>query len=193
MAPSYFDRAKASLKANGGGPALVTSFVVLHELTALVPLVGIFALSRSLGLGDTIVHSLLNAQSSTFPQLHRSLVSVVDEGKVRAARIGSHYGIFGFQKGQPSSQMPDYIAGDVANAVVAYAAVKVCRARVELSFLAGQLSQRPSFHSELACLCTSVHPFPGTSSCPVKEQSLTGYRGNKGNYNGKFYVNSRFA
>jgi hypothetical protein len=54
----------------------------------------------------------------------------VDEGEQWAGRVGRRYGIFGFEKGEvvdqtQTSQLSGKLAGDVANAVLAYGAVKV--------------------------------------------------------------------
>lgn len=82
-------------RAKGGAPSLVASFVILHELTAIVPFAATFWASRSFGFGNHIVHSLLTAEYKSFPVVQESLRSVVSEGEARIARIGSRYGVFG--------------------------------------------------------------------------------------------------
>jgi hypothetical protein len=62
--------------------------------------------------------------------VNTQLRSWVDEGEQWAGRVGRRYGIFGFEKGEvvdqtQTSQLPGKLAGDVANAVLAYGAVKV--------------------------------------------------------------------
>ncbi|KAJ7072664.1 hypothetical protein C8F01DRAFT_973800 [Mycena amicta] len=121
-----FDRyraALASIAARTGAPlsSLVVSFAVLHELTAVVPLVGLFYAGRSLGVGERIVSSLPDDSDQWVVKKCRSWV---DDGKQWAARLGKRYGAFGLEKGEQLPVLPGHLAGDVANAVVAYAATK---------------------------------------------------------------------
>jgi len=62
--------------------------------------------------------------------VNTKLRSWVDEGEQWAGRVGRRYGILGFEKGQSIdqiqiSQSSGKLAGDVANAVLAYGVVKV--------------------------------------------------------------------
>ncbi|KAF7298034.1 hypothetical protein HMN09_01024600 [Mycena chlorophos] len=121
-----FDRyraALASISARTGAPlsSLVVSFGILHELTAIVPIVGLFYAGRSLGVGERLVASLPEESDSWVVQRCQSWV---EDGKQWAARVGKRYGAFGLQKGDQLPVLPDHLAGDVANAVVAYAATK---------------------------------------------------------------------
>lgn len=114
--------------------SLIVSFAILHELTAIVPIVGIFYTARSLGAGERVANavapkhdSFVDGQSSW---VNTKLRSFVDEGEQWAGRIGRRYGVFGFEKGQfvdqtQTSQSSGKLAGDVANAVLAYGIVKV--------------------------------------------------------------------
>ncbi|KAF7321599.1 DUF221-domain-containing protein [Mycena kentingensis (nom. inval.)] len=122
--PSVLDRYRATLSAisiRTGAPlsSLVVSFAVLHELTAIFPLVGLFYTSRTLGLGERIVASLPRDSDNWAV---KKCNDWVDDGKQWAGRVGKRYGAFGLQKGDPA--LPEHLAGDVANAVVAYAATK---------------------------------------------------------------------
>ncbi|KIJ65938.1 hypothetical protein HYDPIDRAFT_174729 [Hydnomerulius pinastri MD-312] len=130
-----YRNALTALSARTGTPlsSLVVSFAVLHELTAIVPLVGIFFAARGLGVGERIVNQFTideHAQSNAPAGWMTSRVRQwVDEGEQWAGRVGRRYGIFGFDKGQPanqgvSHQLSGKLAGDVANAVLAYGAVK---------------------------------------------------------------------
>ncbi|KAG2128697.1 hypothetical protein DEU56DRAFT_504483 [Suillus clintonianus] len=114
-------------------PSLIVSFAILHELTAIVPIVGIFYTARSVGAGERVVNAIaLSQDSSTDDQswVNTKLRLWVDEGEQWAGRIGCRYGILGFEKGQfvdqsRTSQLGgSKLAGDVANAVLAYGAVK---------------------------------------------------------------------
>ncbi|KAG1884033.1 hypothetical protein F4604DRAFT_1919859 [Suillus subluteus] len=113
-------------------PSLVVSFAVLHELTAIVPIVGIFYTARSLGAGERVVNAVaLNRDGSIDDQswVNTQLRSWLDEGEQWAGRVGRRYGIFGFEKGEivgkaQTSPLSGELAGDVANAVLAYGAAK---------------------------------------------------------------------
>ncbi|KAJ7125113.1 hypothetical protein C8R44DRAFT_980342 [Mycena epipterygia] len=125
MASRYRD-ALAAVAARTGAPlsSLILSFGILHEVTAVVPLVGVFYTARSLGVGERVVAALPTEQDSWVAQ---KCSTWIDEGQKWAARVGRRYGVFGFEKGALEGQLPavpDRIAGDVANAVVAYAATK---------------------------------------------------------------------
>lgn len=129
-------------------PSLVLSFGILHELTAVIPLVGVFYASRALGVGETIVNVVIKDMDTTRPTHsngdadgEQSVVSWgkrkvrgwVEEGDKWAAKVGRRYGMFGYEKRQPGEvdnwddvlAAPGHIAGDVANAVVAYGITKV--------------------------------------------------------------------
>ncbi|KAG2069223.1 hypothetical protein BDR04DRAFT_1022246 [Suillus decipiens] len=112
--------------------SLLVSFAILHELTAIVPIVGIFYTARSLGAGERVVNAVaLDRDGSIDDQswVNTRLKSWVDEGEQWAGRVGRRYGVFGFKKGElvdqtQASQLSGKLAGDVANAVLAYGAVK---------------------------------------------------------------------
>ncbi|KAG1839697.1 hypothetical protein C8R48DRAFT_751391 [Suillus tomentosus] len=102
-------------------PSLIISFAILHELTAIVPI---------------------------WYWLNTRLRSWVDEGEQWACRVGRRYGIFGFEKGKvvdqtQTSELPGKLAGDVANAVLAYGTVKaLLPVRIGLSlYLSPMFSQ----------------------------------------------------
>ena len=127
-------------------PSLILSFGILHELTAVVPLVGIFYGSRALGIGERVVSVIIedkiqdstNHETSTDDKSQPSwgkqkLKSWVEEGDRWAIRVGRRYGIFGYEKRMPGTVddieemtgVSGHIAGDVANAILAYGATKV--------------------------------------------------------------------
>ncbi|KAI0667089.1 hypothetical protein C8Q78DRAFT_983028 [Trametes maxima] len=135
-------------------PSLIFSFAVLHELTAILPVVGLFYGARALGVGEGIVRAVAPPQGATesspeggpsalFTRLRDTWVGErfrewMVEGEVRAERVGRRYGWFGFEKGSKadgtsleartaqaeSALVSGRVAGDVANAVVAYALTK---------------------------------------------------------------------
>jgi hypothetical protein len=117
-------------------PALALSFVILHELTAVVPFGGAFYAARALGLGEQLVESIQDDEMR--PAWARDTARRwVDEGGAFVARVGTRYGIWGYEKRAPGERAPpeadahlraqagSKIVGDVANAVVAYTVVKV--------------------------------------------------------------------
>ncbi|KAG1854033.1 hypothetical protein C8R48DRAFT_776813 [Suillus tomentosus] len=113
-------------------PSLIISFAILHELTAIVPIVGIFYTARSLNAGERVVNAVALKRDGSIDGQHwvtTRLRSWVDEGEQWAGRVGRRYGIFGFEKGKvvdqtQTSELSGKLAGDVANAVLAYGAVK---------------------------------------------------------------------
>lgn len=141
--PSKFAPYKAALEIISNRtktplPSLIASFAILHEITAVVPLVSVFYLARSLGAGEQAV-VILRREISEDREGHRWLREKgsqwIDEGERWAARVGKRYGIFGYPKvpkgsdivedSQSKPFVPNQIAGDVANAVVAYGVTKV--------------------------------------------------------------------
>ncbi|KAG9221194.1 hypothetical protein CCMSSC00406_0007368 [Pleurotus cornucopiae] len=121
--PSRFAAYQTALKAISARtgtplPSLIVSFGILHELTAILPIVGLFYASRSLGLGERMVNAMASAgQDDNQPyQLSNPQPVVsdgrgqgaswmvqkgqawVDEGEKWAARVGRRYGMFGFEK-----------------------------------------------------------------------------------------------
>jgi hypothetical protein len=162
---SYTNTLKALSKRTGTPlPSLILSFGILHEITAVVPLVGVFYASRALGVGETIVNNVIRdtapSHSETGSVLHvedgevakavrwgkEKVRSWVEEGDRWAEKVGRRYGVFGYEKRRPretqdSSEVmrPGHrIAGDVANAVVAYGVTKVSgqfRRRGEMAWL----------------------------------------------------------
>ncbi|KIK94778.1 hypothetical protein PAXRUDRAFT_142157 [Paxillus rubicundulus Ve08.2h10] len=150
-----YRNALAALSERTGAhlPSLIFSFAVLHELTAIVPLVGVFFVARGLGVGEQVVNHFARPNHREDDQpagyINRQLSQWVDGGEQWAGRVGRRYGIFGFKKGQPANrddtqQVSGKLAGDVANAVLAYGAVKALMpVRIGLSlYLSPAFSRR---------------------------------------------------
>jgi hypothetical protein len=119
-------------------PSLLISFGVLHEITALVPLVGVFYGARAFGIGEVVIDAIVQnnpplTDDGEKDWFRGTLRSWVEEGDRWASRIGQRYGVFGFEKrtsqnardAAERSHVSNRIAGDVANAVVAYGVTKV--------------------------------------------------------------------
>ena len=119
-------------------PSLIASFAILHEVTAIVPLISVFFFARSLGVGEQAVMFVRKEISED--REHRWIREKgsqwIDEGERWAAKVGKRYGIFGFSKIPKGSDVGEashndatvshQVAGDVANAVLAYGVTKVC-------------------------------------------------------------------
>lgn len=107
-------------------PSLILSFAVLHELTALVPLVGVFYGAKVFGVGEKVVSVVVDDDpDGEYGWVRVKCKNWVEEGELWAGRVGRRYGVFGFEKGQTPDEHRHEIAGDVANAVFAYGITKV--------------------------------------------------------------------
>ncbi|KAI0079809.1 hypothetical protein K474DRAFT_1658621 [Panus rudis PR-1116 ss-1] len=152
------------VSARTGSPlsSLIFSFGVLHELTAIVPLAGLFLGARALGVGDRIVESIARPPDQVNGTLYGNWAREkcrewVNEGGKWVQRVGTRYGIFGFEKrgedrtkaGQEEAVIVDGVlsarlAGDAANAILAYGLTKaLLPVRIGLSlYLAPGFSRR---------------------------------------------------
>ena len=132
-------------------PNLALSFLILHELTALIPLVALFFVFQALGAGAGIVAWVTGLR--TVPAGRegnttkggeinegrwdwRNIVGGwYDEGEKRVGKVGRSYGVLGYEKDQRSAdggdgkevaaQTGSSAAGKVADAIASYVAVKV--------------------------------------------------------------------
>ncbi|BGO98024.1 hypothetical protein NBRC10513v2_002024 [Rhodotorula toruloides] len=130
-------------------PSLLISFVILHELTALVPLVGLFALLKWLGVGGAIVAWVVDETSEAEVEQSGWRTTAKEwlvESEKKAERVGRRYGWFGWEKEtreereerrarqkdaengaadvQDVSPERLRVSGDVANAAASYLLVK---------------------------------------------------------------------
>jgi Hypothetical protein FLILHELTA len=130
---------KVALRTGQPLPSLALSFAVLHELTAIVPFVGIFFASRALGVGETVAEMLQEhdpqpGDVSEPERRHGAIKGYIRdkwrEGGDFGARLGSRYGWFGFERGKKPTEgekalMRKTMASDMANVMFAYVSVKV--------------------------------------------------------------------
>jgi hypothetical protein len=87
-------------------PSLAIAFLILHELTAIIPLFILFFVFQSLGAGAAFVAYLSGLAKD--PELRESgdsawdwrgvLGGWVNEGQKRVERVGRRYGILGYRK-----------------------------------------------------------------------------------------------
>lgn len=138
-------RAIASVRAlahrqGTDAPTMVVAFLVLHELTAILPIVILFYLFALFGVGEAIVRWFQEATeperlgatstSSKLVAWRQWCGEWLQEGIDRAERFGRRKGYFGFSKGETASEASNshdtatVLAGSFANAVAAYAVVK---------------------------------------------------------------------
>lgn len=132
-------------------PSLLISFVILHELTALIPLVGLFALLKGLGVGGAIVAWVVDETSEAGEGRsgwRTTAKEWLTESERKAERVGRRYGWFGWEKETREEReerrarekkaraggaallgdvSPEtlWVSGDVANAAASYLLVKV--------------------------------------------------------------------
>lgn len=100
----------------------------MHELTAIVPVVGLFYAFRGLGAGDrTLAYiesrraALVEGDDSMESKMVAKSAEYLDEGEKRAMRFGKHYGLWGLD----DDSKPHNLAGDIACAAAAYGTTKV--------------------------------------------------------------------
>lgn len=162
---SSYRNALAAISTRTGSPlpSLIVSFAILHELTAIAPLVGIFYTAKSLHVGERVVDQFTRDAGQPTGWVTDQLSKWVDEGEKWAHRVGHRYGVFGFEKGirvdHPDSRhLSGQLAGDVANAVLAYAATKVCSLVACAVFRVSDLIVRHFYRSALAY--RSIYPLP---------------------------------
>jgi len=145
-------------------PSLVASFAILHECTALVPLVAVFYAARSAGVGERVIYAVqTSTQESSSDEsanagqrwLKRTGRDWMGEGEQWVGRVGRRYGIWGFEKRrrddtdvrrdvEQEELVMKKAAGDVANALVAYGVTKaILPLRIGLSlYLSPAFSRR---------------------------------------------------
>lgn len=136
--------AAISVRTGAPLPSLFLSFGILHEITAVAPLVCFFYGARVSGIGERLVSAVIeddklnNSSNSEAPRqldyAKQKMKTWVQEGDRWAIRVGRRYGIFGYEKREAGtkdnveemSKDSRHLAGDVANAVLAYSLTKVC-------------------------------------------------------------------
>jgi hypothetical protein len=109
--------------------SLAVSFLILHELTAVLPVVGFYFLFSSLGTGLGIIEWLNRTTGEDEHGWRGMVTGWYDEGQAKMARVGRRYGLWQEAEeathGEVSSKPTDKAGEGVANAVAAYVVVKV--------------------------------------------------------------------
>lgn len=146
----YIDTLRTSYP-NADAPSLIGSFLFLHEVTAVLPVLVIFFGFKSAGVGEGLVgwatetgEVSAGAGEGGEEWGRRKVRRWVQEGEETAESVGRRYGVLGYEKEsreeklkrREAEAMDDYVAeggatrgvkigGDVANLVGAYIVVKV--------------------------------------------------------------------
>ncbi|KAG7091102.1 hypothetical protein E1B28_010157 [Marasmius oreades] len=148
-----YRQALSTISARTGAslPSLILSFGILHEVTAIAPLIGFFYGARVFGVGERVANAVMQEEPNAWAR--QRLRTWIEEGEGWAERVGRRYGLFGYQKKMCDEDtenatfrpyVPGHIAGDVANAVVAYGITKaLLPVRIGLSlYLSPAFSRR---------------------------------------------------
>ncbi|ORY82322.1 hypothetical protein BCR35DRAFT_265576 [Leucosporidium creatinivorum] len=125
-------------------PSLIASFLILHELTAIVPLFAGFWAFKAAGVGAGLVAWAVadDGEEEQASWSRAKFRQWVTDGEEQAQKIGRRYGAFGIEK-ESKEQKEERkqrekdgvvdverapttysVGGDVANLVAAYIAVK---------------------------------------------------------------------
>jgi len=109
--------------------SLAVSFLILHELTAVLPVVGFYFLFSSLGTGLGIIEWLNRTTGEDEHGWRGMVTGWYDEGQAKIGRVGRRYGLWQEaeqdEDGVVSSRPANKAGEGVANAVAAYVVVKV--------------------------------------------------------------------
>lgn len=116
--------------------SLAVSFLVLHELTAVLPVIGFYSLFSSLGTGQGIIEWLNRTTVNGTEEEGKEeggwqgvVKGWYDEGQGKVGRVGRRYGLWQddpVMEREGLSTETSRAGEGVANAVAAYVVVKVC-------------------------------------------------------------------
>jgi seryl-tRNA synthetase len=125
---SAIERVKRMAEERGTDAAsMVVSFLILHELTAIIPLILIFYLLGFFGVGEQVMNWLLQV-SEDDSSARQWLRGKINEGMQRAESYGRKKGFFGFEAHSSgeirATATTSMLVGTFANVVAAYAITK---------------------------------------------------------------------
>jgi len=124
-------------------PSLAVSFAILHELTAILPLIALFFAFQAFGIGGSIIKWASQQEDGDDLGLGSYIRDWLQEGQRRVDKVARRYGLFGYEKGSKALDAADQLSSEdqalqvaaaakqstaaagVANAVAAYVVVKV--------------------------------------------------------------------
>lgn len=136
---SRYSQRLAALSARTGTPlpSLAISFAILHEFTAIAPVIGFYYAFRSLGTGDTVASYVKSVnRRSEGNQIDNwkgaalaKAGEYMEEGEATALRFARRYELWGMEKNSilpdQQSELRRRVVGDLANAALAYGVTKV--------------------------------------------------------------------
>lgn len=121
---------------------MALSFAILHELTAIVPLIALFFAFQAFGIGGTIIKWASRQEDGDDLGLGAYIRDWLEEGQKRVDKVARRYGLFGYEKGSKAAAEDDRLSSEeealqvasaarqstaaagVASAVAAYVVVK---------------------------------------------------------------------
>jgi hypothetical protein len=124
-------------------PSLAISFAILHELTAILPLLALFFAFQAFGVGGTIIKWASRQEDGDDLGLGSYIRDWLEEGQKRVDKVARRYGLFGYERGSKAVAEEDRMSSEqealqvaaaakqssaaagVASAVAAYVVVKV--------------------------------------------------------------------
>jgi len=124
-------------------PSLAVSFAILHELTAIVPLIALFFAFQAFEVGGSIIKWASRQEDGDDLGLGAYIRDWLEEGQRRVDKVARRYGLFGYEKGSKATAEEDRISSEeealliaaaarqstaaagIASAVAAYVVVKV--------------------------------------------------------------------
>jgi hypothetical protein len=127
-------------------PSLALSFAILHELTAIVPLIALFFAFQAFGVGASVIQWTSRQEDADDLGFGYYIRDWLREGQQKVDKVARRYGFFGYEKGSKASVEQDQMspedqalqaaaaakqstaAAGVANAIAAYVVVKVSHA-----------------------------------------------------------------
>ena len=130
-----------SLRTRTSLPSLITSFAILHEATAVLPVVGIYYGAKHYGLGEYCMSLIQSGEvnrvstpSSSTPMWKLKAQEWLEEGQDFMEKLGRRYDLWNVREAEAnlSQDRPTAaslnarkISGDIANAIFAYGVTKV--------------------------------------------------------------------
>ncbi|KAF8331850.1 uncharacterized protein EI90DRAFT_3055628 [Cantharellus anzutake] len=109
--------------------SLLASFIVLHEITAIVPFVGAFYTFRQFSVGEVALDKIVQLSQRANPERSwgHTVHGWIKDGEELVGRVGARYGIWAPESSaslHPREDGGPIIRGVAADAVLAYVATK---------------------------------------------------------------------
>lgn len=171
-------------------PSLVISFGLLHELTAIVPIVGFFYGARALGIGERVVQAITAEEDGSNGWAKQKCRDWVDEGSQWAQRVGRRYGVFGYERRDRNAEVDQTaatrtsvdgdistrLAGDAANAILAYGLTKAGCLRLAETLIAHSVALQALLPVRIGLSLYLSPPFARKVVDPIQSSILRLFR-----------------